>query len=111
MLLPQQEIVAEVVGLRDGRVLLSYGDRASDFGKKGVEAMASADGGKTWSPPVRLIDWNGLVGGYPSSVECADGQVVTAYYCSALPGDPPDSYKNYHMAVIVWDPGRTFPKN
>ena len=33
----------------------------------------SADDGATWSEPVRLIDWNGLDGGYPSSVERADG--------------------------------------
>jgi hypothetical protein len=72
--------------------------------------MVSADGGETWSEPVRLIDWNGLDGGYPSSVQRADGQIVTAYYASALPGEAPDSAKGYHMEVIVWDPERTFPK-
>jgi len=105
-----QRVTGHLARLRDGWVLFSYGDGASDFGKKGLEAMMSADGGETWSAPVRLIDWNGLDGGYPSSVQRGDGQVVTAYYASALPGDPPNSYKNYHMAVIVWDPERTFPR-
>ena len=70
----------------------------------------SADGGETWSDRVRLTDWNGLDGGYPSSVQRADGQIVTAYYGSALPGDPPTSANNYHMGVLVWDAARTFPK-
>ncbi|MFA6562384.1 MAG: hypothetical protein WCV00_10800 [Verrucomicrobiia bacterium] len=35
---------------------------------------------------------------------------LTTYYASALPGDPSDSCKNYHMVVIAWDPVRTFPK-
>lgn len=105
-----QRVNGHLAKLRDGRVLFSYGDRASEFGKKGLEAMISADGGATWSEPVRLIDWNGLDGGYPSSVQRRDGQVVTAYYASALPGEPPDSAKGYHMAVIVWDPERTFPQ-
>lgn len=105
-----QRVTGNLAKLRDGRVLFSYGERASDYGHRGVEAMISADGGQTWSKPVRLVDWNGLDGGYPSCVQRADGQVVTAYYASALPGDPPDSNKNYHMAVIVWDPDRTFPK-
>jgi len=32
-------------------------------------------------------------GGYPSSVQLPDGQVLTAFY-----GQP------YHMGVIVWEP-------
>jgi hypothetical protein len=106
-----QRVNGHLAKLRDGRVLLAYGDRASDSGRKGLEAMISADGGETWSEPVRLIDWNGIDGGYPSSVQRADGQIVTAYYSSALPGEAPASYKGYHMEVIVWDVERTFPKN
>jgi len=104
-----QRVNGHLAKLRDGRVLFSYGDRASDFGKKGLEAMISADGGETWSDAVRLIDWNGLDGGYPSSVQRADGQIVTAYYASALPGEAPNSAKGYHMEVIVWDADKTFP--
>jgi hypothetical protein len=72
-----QRVNGHLAKLRDGCVLFSYGDRASDFSKKGLGVMASVDGGETWSEPVRLIDWNGLDGGYPSSVQRADGQVVT----------------------------------
>ena len=103
-----QRVNGHLLKLKDGRVLFSYGDRASDPGSKGLEATISADSGETWSEPVRLIDWNGLDGGYPSSVERADGQIVTAYYCSALPDQPANSLKGYHMAVIVWDAERSF---
>lgn len=104
-----QRVTGHLAKLRDGSVLFCYGDRASDFGKKGIEAMISADRGADWSEPVRLADWNGLDGGYPSTVQRADGQMVTAYYSSALPGDPPDSHGSYHLEVITWDPNRTFP--
>lgn len=103
-----QRVNGHLAKLRNGQVLFSYGDRASDFGKRGIEATLSSDGGKSWSEPVRLIDWNGLDGGYPSSVQRADGQIVTAYYASALPGEPPESAKGYHMEVIVWDAERSF---
>ena len=105
-----QHVNGHLLKLNDGRVLFCYGDRASAFGKRGIEAMISADSGVTWSDPIRLIDWNGLDGGYPSSVQRADGEIVTAYYCSALPDEPADSYKGYHMEVIVWNAARSFPK-
>jgi arylsulfatase A-like enzyme len=105
-----QRVNGHLLKLHDGRVLFTCGDRASEFGRRGLEAMISPDGGETWSAPVRLIDWNGLDGGYPSSVQRKDGQIVTAYYASALAGEPADSAKGYHMAVIVWDVEKSFPK-
>jgi len=90
------------------RVLFCYGDRASEPGGKGIEAIIGADRGESWSKPIRLIDWNGRDGGYPSSVQRADGRIVTAYYCSALPDQPPDSLEGYHMEVIVWDADKSF---
>lgn len=104
-----QRVNGHLAKLSDGRVLFSYGDRASEPGKKGVEAMLSSDKGETWSDPVRLIDWNGLDGGYPTSVQREDGQIVTAYYCSGLPDQEPTSTKGYHMEVIVWNVEKTFP--
>jgi len=103
-----QEVNGHLLKLRDGRVLFCYGDRASDAGKRGIVARISADGGGTWGEPVRLVDWNGVDGGYPSSVQRADGEIVTAYYCSALPGELANSSKGYHMEVVVWDAERTF---
>jgi len=125
-----QRVNGHLTKLKDGRILFTYGDRMSAFAHKGsdpgasekagkrerlsanahrgLEAAISADGGQTWSPAIRVLDWNGLDGGYPSTTQRADGQVVTAYYASALPGDPWDSYKNYHLAAIVWDPEKSF---
>jgi hypothetical protein len=104
-----QRVNGHLLKLKNGSVLFTYGDRASANGRKGLEAMLSNDDGETWSDPIRLIDWNGLDGGYPSSIQRADGQIVTAYYSSALPDQPADSMKGYHMAVIVWDAGLSFP--
>lgn len=105
-----QRVNGHLLQLKDGSVLFTYGDRASENGKKGLEAMISRDKGDTWSSALRLADWNGLDGGYPSCVQLADGQIVTAYYSSALPGEPPDSMKGYHMAVIAWDADKSFAK-
>lgn len=105
-----QRVNGHLLKLKDERVLFCYGDRSAEPGKKGLEAAVSADAGQTWSEPVRLIDWNGIDGGYPSSVQRADGQIVTAYYCSALPDQPADSIKGYHMAVIVWDAQKSFSR-
>jgi len=85
--------------LKDGRVLLSYGDRTGT--KHGVEVRTTSDEGKTWSEPVRLLDWWGD-GGYPSSVQLPDGQILTAYYAAKIEG-----HDRYHMGVVVWDPSRS----
>lgn len=83
--------------LRDGRVLLTYGNRTDD---RGVEVRFSRDEGKTWGPPLRLADFRGD-GGYPSSVQLPDGQVVTAFYASKT-----NYHRRYHMGVVIWDPAK-----
>jgi sialidase-1 len=47
----------------------------------GNQARVSPDEGKTWSEPV-IISGNGAGGdlGYPSTVELADGSLVTVWY-------------------------------
>ena len=127
-----QRVNGHLAKLKDGRVLFTYGDRMSAFAShgndpgasarakamtrlsptasRGIEAAISSDGGETWSEAIRLLDWNGMDGGYPSTVQRADGQLVTAYYASALPEDPWDSAKNYHMGVVVWDSEKSFVK-
>ena len=72
--------------LRDGRILLSYGNRTK---RPGVEVRYSNDEGITWSESRRLSQ----IGGYPSSVQLADGQLLTAYYTA-------DS--ECHMGVVLW---------
>ncbi len=84
--------------LKDGAVLLSYGNRLTP---RGVDVRFSDDEGATWSEPFRVVDFQGD-GGYPSSVQLPDGQVLTAYYASRIAG-----HDRYHMGVVVWDPATT----
>lgn len=86
--------------LKDGRLLLSYGNRVEP---KGVDVRFSSDEGQTWSAPLRVADFQGD-GGYPSSVQLPDGQVLTAFYASRTTDHP-----RYHMGVVHWDPRRHKP--
>ena len=82
--------------LRDGKILLTYGIR--NAGLYGVSARISADGGATWTPPRVLVDFaTATDGGYPASLELADGTLVTAYYCNRTP-----AHQRYHMGVLRW---------
>ncbi|NLY00542.1 MAG: exo-alpha-sialidase [Rhodopirellula sp.] len=89
---------AHLVRLKDGRLLLAYGNRTAD---RGVDVRFSGDEGKSWMEPFRVTDWQGD-GGYPSSAQLPDGRVLTAYYAAATEG-----HKGYHMGVVVWDPEKT----
>lgn len=92
---------AHFMRLRDGRLLLSNGNRAGRH--KGVDVRVSDDEGQTWSQPKRVVDFQND-GGYPSSIQLPGGQVLTAYYAIRVAG-----YQGYHMGVVTWDPERTFP--
>jgi len=89
-----QQHPGHIARLKDGRVLLSYGNRLDP---KGVDVRFSDDQGKTWSEPFRVVDFLSD-GGYPSSVQLPDGQVLTAYYAREIAG-----HARYHMGVVVWD--------
>lgn len=69
---------SHLLRLRDGRLLMSYGYRRAPFGN---QARVSADNGRTWSEP-RVVSGDGAGGdlGYPSTVELADGKLVTVWY-------------------------------
>jgi photosystem II stability/assembly factor-like uncharacterized protein len=84
--------------LKDGRVLLSYGNRERP---RGVDVRFSDDEGTNWSNPIRVVDFESD-GGYPSSVQLADGQIVTAYYARRIAG-----HDRYHMGVVIWNPAAT----
>ena len=84
--------------LKDGRVLLTYGNRVAP---KGVDVRFSDDEGDTWSDAFRVVDFQGD-GGYPSSVQLSDGRVLTAYYAKQIKG-----HDGYHMGVVLWDPAKT----
>jgi hypothetical protein len=93
----RNEINAHLARLKDGRLLLTYGNRVKE--QFGVLAKLSGDEGKTWGDPIRLA--NSLEGdcGYPSSVQRADGKIVTAYYAKRA-----ENHNRYHMGVAIWQP-------
>ena len=68
------------------RILLSYGLRKTPYGQY---ARISHDNGEHWSTPIRLSHAPNTDHGYPSSVELADGSVITAYYEIDRPGEKP----------------------
>jgi sialidase-1 len=69
---------SHLLRLRDGRLLMSYGYRRKPYGNR---ARISTDHGKTWSDEV-VISADGKDGdlGYPSTVELADGTLLTVWY-------------------------------
>ena len=91
----KKELNGHLTRLKDGRLLLSYGNRIE--GKYGVLAKVSSDEGKTWSAPIRLADTTTWDCGYPSSVQRPDGTIVTAYYSASS-----SSHSRYHMGVVLW---------
>ena len=69
---------AHLLGLPDGRLLCTYGYRKPPFG---IRFCLSEDGGRRWLPPGSLRDdLPNKDLGYPASVLCADGCLVTAFY-------------------------------
>ncbi|MCS5626967.1 MAG: sialidase family protein [Planctomycetota bacterium] len=64
--------------LGDGRLLMSYGHRRNPLGN---QARVSNDEGKTWSAAM-VISGDGHSGdlGYPSTVEFADGSLLSVWY-------------------------------
>lgn len=69
---------SHLVRLRDNRLLMTYGHRRPPFGN---QARLSSDNGRTWSEAM-VISGDGKGGdlGYPSTVELADGSLVTVWY-------------------------------
>ena len=70
---------ADVILLKDGRLLLVYGERNRPFG---IRAMLSKNLGQDWDPRVVILaaDAHSTDCGYPSSVETEPGRIVTMYY-------------------------------
>jgi Neuraminidase (sialidase) len=80
---------SHLLRLRDGRLLMTYGHRRPPFGN---QARLSTDHGKTWSEPMILSgDGKGGDLGYPSTVELADGSLLTVWY---------ESMKEPKLAVL-----------
>ena len=69
---------SHLLKLKDGRLLMTYGYRRKPFGN---QARVSEDHGRTWSGPITISD-DGAGGdlGYPSTVQLADGSLLTIWY-------------------------------
>lgn len=69
---------SHLLRLRDGRLVMTYGHRRQPFGN---QARLSTDNGQTWGEPM-VISGDGIGGdlGYPSTVELADGTLLTVWY-------------------------------
>ena len=99
---------ANLLELHDGRLLPSFTSRIP--GLFGVVLRISDDGGESWSRPCVLLsmpagDWHKTDCGYPSSVQLADGTLVTAYYFGPKkPGGGLPWHNRYHMGVARWRP-------
>ena len=101
---PARHMPAHLLELQDKSILLTYGVRLR--GMLGVCAMISRDEGVTWDDPRVLFNTDayksntspeGTDGGYPSSLQLADGTILTAYYCQRIP-----MHQRYHMGVVLW---------
>ncbi len=69
---------SHLLRLQDDRLLMTYGHRRAPLGN---QARVSDDHGKTWSGAI-VISGDGASGdlGYPSTVQVADGSLVTVWY-------------------------------
>jgi hypothetical protein len=69
---------SHLLKLHDGRLLMTYGHRKPPFGN---QARVSTDNGQTWSEAMTISgDGKGGDLGYPSTVELADGSLLTVWY-------------------------------
>ncbi len=83
-----------MIRLQDGRICLTYGYRAEPFS---IRTQISGDEGKTWSEPISLRE-DGISRdiGYPRTIQCPDGVIVTVYYfCD---NQSPERY----IAATLW---------
>lgn len=69
---------SHLLRLRDDRLLMTYGHRRKPFGN---QARLSTDHGKTWGEAM-IVSGDGIGGdlGYPSTVELADGTLLSVWY-------------------------------
>ena len=70
----------DLIPLRDGRLLLTYGVRNPP---RGVDAMLSSDNGATWNKDRKTTlaaDAPNVDCGYPSSVQLSNGDIATLFY-------------------------------
>ena len=95
---------ADLIQLRDGRVLMTFGERNPP---RGIHALMSSDAGATWTPKEHIqlsTDAPNFDCGYPSSIEIGNNRVATIYYQVDDTTNAPASAK---AKVLTW----TVPKS
>ena len=71
-------VPSHLLRLKDGRLLMTYGYRREPFGN---QARVSNDHGHTWSEAMTISgDGVGIDLGYPSTVQLADGSLLSVWY-------------------------------
>ena len=89
----------DLIRLKNGDVLLTYGQRNKPFG---VEAIISHDKGETWDDRSKVVLANNAAStdcGYPSSIQLPNGKIVTIYY---QVDDPHNAPASAEAKSIVW---------
>lgn len=93
--LPMQH-PGDLTDLGENRVLLTYGVR--NRGLMGLGARLSKDGGATWGAPAVIYQFGAARDcGYPSTVACRDGSLLTACY-----SDLSTVHTGYHLLTVRW---------
>ncbi len=95
-----REHPADLIRLKNGHVLMTYGERNPP---RGARTVLSRDGGVTWEMSSRVVladDAPNTDCGYPSSVETADGKILSLYYRVDDLNDAPRSAK---CIAILWE--------
>lgn len=93
--LPMQH-PADLLRLDKESILLTYGIR--NRGLMGIGVRLSSDDGITWGAPAVICQFGEATDcGYPSSVLCADGSVLTAAY-----SDRSTVHEGYHLLTVRW---------
>lgn len=87
---------AHLLRLSSGALVSVFGYRSQPYG---VKVMVSTDDGATWSEPFMIYDNNSIALdiGYPSSVELADGKILTIFYARPEPGAPAE------IMQVIWE--------
>jgi sialidase-1 len=69
---------SHLLEIKDGRLLMTYGYRRPPFGN---QARVSGDQGRNWSEPMTISSDGVVIDlGYPSTVQLADGSLLTVWY-------------------------------
>lgn len=100
--LGQAQVPGFPIRLKDGRLLLVYGNRQFPFG---AQAIASRDLGKTWDTdhPILLawFSWDNYCG-HPRSLVLPDGSIMTGYYARIFKGDDDDQNRDIASHALRW---------